>query len=136
MSRSIFPMQVHVLDKADGSKYPYRLLNDFAYHYRGDRWTPAQTIVAPAEFDTDFASIPTRILKRILEPARFHATRRYVTGLKFPVWIYRQIGERIVLVGYRDDPVADDSQAWWTHLRLGEAFGLGSQPRVQPDPQR
>lgn len=106
MSRSIFPMQVHVLDKADGSKYPYRLLSDFAYHYRGDRWQPAQTIIAPADFDTDFASIPTRLLKRLLEPARFHATRRYVDGLKFPVWIYRQIGERIVLVGYRDDPVA------------------------------
>lgn len=106
MANGCFPFELHVLDKADGSKYPYVLLNDFVYRYKGDRWTPTCMFIAPATYETDFASIPTRVLKKILEPAKFHKSRKYVSGLKHPVWIYRQIGDKIVLVGYRNDPIA------------------------------
>lgn len=54
---------IRVRDTRKG-KYPYVILEDVAVEVRG------HFIIVPAGYETDFASIPTRFLKRLLEPQR------------------------------------------------------------------
>jgi len=97
----LFPLEIHVLDKQDKSKYPLRLLRDFACLYDN------KLIVPPMGYDTDFASIPTKWLKRRLEPQKLIACKEYKSGIKYSVWVYHlDSNGKPVLVGYIVDPVA------------------------------
>lgn len=54
----IFPYEILVKNKADGSKYPFVLMSDFVYRWHGDGRIRPYDICVPAGYETDFASIP------------------------------------------------------------------------------
>lgn len=107
--REVFPRDLHVFDHHDGRQYPYRI---FVHHlvcrYPGDDKCGPHPIVAPLDYETDFASIPTRALKAILDRSKFVKCSKYIPGLDWAVWVWRDfrdgLGPRIV--GYRISALA------------------------------
>lgn len=53
-----FPYDILVKNKADGSKYPFVLMEDFVYRWPGFKGMNKYDIVVPQGYETDFASIP------------------------------------------------------------------------------
>lgn len=97
----VMPREIHVLNRKDGSQYPLTNLRDFVCIHNG------KLIVVPEGYETDFASIPTKWLKRKLEPQKLVPAMKYRPGKKFVVWVYEYNNGGIpVIVGYIEDPVA------------------------------
>lgn len=110
MMRYRFYGPIHVLDHADGSQYPYELLED-VYVVRWDCQRFAipgrQSGLLPREgYRTDFASIPgRRSLKKLLEPQNL-IRAEYDASIKWAVWVYRMNNGVQELLGYFVDRVA------------------------------
>jgi len=97
----VFANEIHVLNKKDGSQYPLVLVKDLICIYKG------KLIVVPKGYATDFASIPTKWLKRKLEPSKLNVSWKYREGKKFAVWVYENDADGVPqIVGYIEDPVA------------------------------
>lgn len=96
----VFPLEIHVLNKKDKSQYPMKLIHDFACIYDGKLIAPSR------DYETDFASIPFKWLKRRLEPQKLIKCSEYKAGIKYSVWVYELIDGVVTLVGYIIDPVA------------------------------
>lgn len=97
----VMPFELHVLNMKNGAQYPFQNLRDFVCIHNG------RLIVVPKGYETDFASIPTKWLKRRLEPQKLVPAAKYRPGKKFVVWMYEYNNMGVpVVVGYIEDPVA------------------------------
>lgn len=94
-----FNDSIHVLE-GDG-KYPYTLLRSVAFdHPKYGR------IVIPKGYTTDFASIPTRVLKKMLEPMKRYPATTHDFGWPNLVVFYKITVGGIVPDTKMDDPIA------------------------------
>ena len=92
-----FSNRIHVLE-GDG-KYPYTLLESVEFwHSKYGR------IVIPKGYTTDFASIPTRVLKKLMEPQHRRPASNYLglVGVRFYALTVDGIMPRTAM----DDPIA------------------------------
>lgn len=92
-------MDIHVLVVDRKAKYPFLILKDYWF----------EDHVVPMGYQTDFASIPTRFLKNLLEPQHIIKCAEYVTGTD-RIWFYEPTevdGIKVpAIVGYCEDPIA------------------------------
>ena len=108
-----FPSVLRVIDHRDGSKYPLEIFTDF-----GCVDPSGGTLVVPGWFSrpgyppirdyrTDFASIPTKMLKRMLEPWRLTRCVTECIDKPWVVYVYHLDANGIpFLFGYLVDPIA------------------------------
>jgi hypothetical protein len=89
---------IFVIDTGRG-KYPYTMMKDYLYFHPGYK----EPIIVPEKYETDFASIPTWILKRWLEPQKFIPATEVDHSLGDVVWFHDAEG---FVTGYTKDPVA------------------------------
>lgn len=108
-----FPRPLRVLDHQTRVQYPLEVFTDF-----GCVTPTGWTIVAPGRFfrgdgslvegyRTDFASIPTKLLKRMLEPQRLIRCAAECIDKPWVVYVYHLDSNGIpFLYGYLIDPIA------------------------------
>lgn len=109
----VFPRTLRVIDHRSREQYPLEVFTDF-----GCVTPTGWTIVAPGRFfrgdgslvqgyRTDFASIPTKSLKRMLEPWRLKRCSAENIPGPWVVYVYHLDANGVpFLFGYLADPIA------------------------------
>lgn len=101
---------IHVLDRKDGTQWPYEILRDFHWSYGSwDSIIPGRCTVDGVRvrgFETDFGSYPSKPLKRLLEPRNIVPCQDYLPAPERTVWVYEDNGAGPELVGWIEDEKA------------------------------
>lgn len=99
---------IHLLDRRDGSQYPYELLQSIPVNVNG--WQvviPGRDGLSQRGLETDLGSIPRIFgLKKLLEPLNFVPCAVYAERAVLTLWIYHETPSGPCIVGYIEDPRA------------------------------
>ena len=123
MNRQAFPLPLKIQDHADGSRYEFELLEPFVYEWSGGRGQPARSIVVPAGFRTDFASIP-RPVQGLLDAVNDVAPGSVVHDFLYTSLMFE---DRAQADGIFYDALRANGVGWiraralWLGVRLGGA---------------
>lgn len=121
MNRQAFPLPLKIENKADGSRYEFELLEPFVYEWCGCPGQPARSIVVPAGFRTDFASIP-RPMQGVLDAVNDVSPGSVVHDFLYTSLMFedRATADRIFYDALRANGVGwMRARAMWLGVRIG-----------------
>jgi hypothetical protein len=125
MNISKFPLDILVKNRADGSQYPFELVDDFMYIWKHNGllkgyFSPIYTIKVPAGYRTDFASIP-RIAQGIFNAVNDVAPATIIHDFCYSIELFpRYICDQILLDSLKDNGIGlIRRQIIYNSVRLG-----------------
>ena len=110
MNKDVFPKDIIVINKADGSQYPFILDDDFVFlwEHRGllkGYEKPVYEIKVPKGYETDFASIP-RVFQGIFNAVNDVAPAAIAHDWCYSIELFpREICDQILYDGLRANGV-------------------------------
>lgn len=131
MNKDVFPYDLIVKNKADGSKYPFQLMENFTYIWKHNGILKGYVpeifeIKVPKLYESDFGSIP-RPFQGIFNAVNDIAPAALVHDWAYSIELFpREICDKLFYSALRDNGVG-----WWRAHTLYKAvrgFGWTSWP--------
>lgn len=135
MNATAFPLPLKIENLADGSEYEFKLLSQFVFRWQGTKEQPARDLVVPAEFCTDFASIP-RPLQGFLDAVNDVAPAAVVHDFLYTSQMFesRAMADQIFFDALRANGVGwMRARTLWAGVRLGGWIKWGKNPEEASD---